>query len=99
MCFVNNLSTHILPQIEYNQQNVEIEASATKTLITKLRPNVTYEFNITCKDSNDGGIKHRLTARTAPPILVRKPELDLKREPDSALTIVFPPLENKDLIK
>lgn len=98
-CFVNNLSTHILPQIEYNRQKVDIDARMTKTLITNLRPNVTYEFRITCQDSRDGGPKHKLTARTAPPILVRKPELDLKREPDSTLTIVFPPMENKDLIK
>lgn len=98
-CFVNNLSTHILPQIEYNRQKVDIDARMTKTLITNLRPNVTYEFRITCQESSDGGPKHKLIARTAPPILVRKPELDLKREPDSSLTIVFPPLENKDLIK
>lgn len=98
-CFVNNLSTHILPQIEYNRQKVDIDARMTKTLITNLRPNVTYEFRITCQESSDGGPKHKLIARTAPPILVRKPELDLKREPDSTLTIVFPPLENKDLIK
>ncbi|KAK9967134.1 hypothetical protein ABG768_001546 [Culter alburnus] len=85
--------------IEYNRQKVDIDARMTKTLITNLRPNVTYEFRITCQDSRDGGPKHKLTARTAPPILVRKPELDLKREPDSTLTIVFPPMENKDLIK
>ncbi|XP_051763905.1 receptor-type tyrosine-protein phosphatase S isoform X22 [Ctenopharyngodon idella] len=85
--------------IEYNRQKVDIDARMTKTLITNLRPNVTYEFRITCQESSDGGPKHKLIARTAPPILVRKPELDLKREPDSTLTIVFPPLENKDLIK
>ncbi|ROL54969.1 Receptor-type tyrosine-protein phosphatase S [Anabarilius grahami] len=85
--------------IEYNRQKVDIDARMTKTLITNLRPNVTYEFRITCQESNDGGPKHKLIARTSPPILVRKPELDLKREPDSTLTIVFPPLENKDLIK
>ncbi|XP_048038128.1 receptor-type tyrosine-protein phosphatase S isoform X29 [Megalobrama amblycephala] len=85
--------------IEYNRQKVDIDARMTKTLITNLRPNVTYEFRITCQDSSDGGPKHKLIARTAPPILVRKPELDLKREPDSTLTIVFPPMENKDLIK
>uniref|UniRef100_A0A673NCY8 protein-tyrosine-phosphatase n=1 Tax=Sinocyclocheilus rhinocerous TaxID=307959 RepID=A0A673NCY8_9TELE len=70
----------------------------TKALITNLRPNSTYEFRITCQESSDGGPKHKLIARTAPPILVRKPELDLKREPDSTLTIVFPPLESKEAV-
>lgn len=96
---VNSLSMHILPQIEYNRQKVDIDARMTKALITNLRPNVTYEFRITCQESSDGGPKHKLIARTAPPILIRKPELDLKREPDSMLTILFPPLEAKELIK
>ncbi|TRY60380.1 hypothetical protein DNTS_025785 [Danionella cerebrum] len=85
--------------IEYYHQKVSVEARMTKALITNLRPNTTYEFRITCQESSDGGPKHKLIARTAPPILVRKPELDLKREPDNTLTIVFPPLESKDLIK
>ncbi|XP_050950448.1 receptor-type tyrosine-protein phosphatase S [Labeo rohita] len=85
--------------IEYNRQKVDIDARMTKALITNLRPNSTYEFRITCQESSDGGPKHKLVARTAPPILVRRPELDLKREPDSTLTIVFPPLESKELIK
>lgn len=97
--FLNNLSMHIGPQIEYNRQKVDIDARMTKALITNLRPNSTYEFRITCQESSDGGPKHKLIARTAPPILVRKPELDLKRESDSTLTIVFPPLESKELIK
>uniref|UniRef100_A0A672PX01 protein-tyrosine-phosphatase n=1 Tax=Sinocyclocheilus grahami TaxID=75366 RepID=A0A672PX01_SINGR len=85
--------------IEYHRQKVDIDARMTKALITNLRPNSTYEFRITCQESSDGGPKHKLIARTAPPILVRKPELDLKREPDSTLTIVFPLLESKELIK
>uniref|UniRef100_A0A672PZ33 protein-tyrosine-phosphatase n=1 Tax=Sinocyclocheilus grahami TaxID=75366 RepID=A0A672PZ33_SINGR len=75
--------------IEYHRQKVDIDARMTKALITNLRPNSTYEFRITCQESSDGGPKHKLIARTAPPILVRKPELDLKREPDSTLTILI----------
>ncbi|XP_059399092.1 receptor-type tyrosine-protein phosphatase S-like isoform X13 [Carassius carassius] len=85
--------------IEYNRQKVDIDARMAKALIINLRPNNTYEFRIGCQESSDGGPKHKLIARTAPPILVRKPEFDLKREPDSTLTIVFPPLESKELIK
>ncbi|XP_026117642.1 receptor-type tyrosine-protein phosphatase S-like isoform X17 [Carassius auratus] len=85
--------------LEYNRQKVELDARLNKALIINLRPNSTYEFRITCQESSDGGPKHKLIARTAPHILVRKPELDLKREPDSTLTIVLPPLESKELIK
>uniref|UniRef100_A0A672PXA3 protein-tyrosine-phosphatase n=1 Tax=Sinocyclocheilus grahami TaxID=75366 RepID=A0A672PXA3_SINGR len=94
-CMVSKL----MNPIEYHRQKVDIDARMTKALITNLRPNSTYEFRITCQESSDGGPKHKLIARTAPPILVRKPELDLKREPDSTLTIVFPLLESKELIK
>ncbi|XP_051550633.1 receptor-type tyrosine-protein phosphatase S-like isoform X7 [Myxocyprinus asiaticus] len=85
--------------IEYNRQKVAVDARMTKTLISNLRPNTTYEFRITCQENSEGGPKHKLVARTAPPILIRKPELDLKREPDSTLAILFPPLETKDMIK
>ncbi|XP_059424964.1 receptor-type tyrosine-protein phosphatase S-like isoform X15 [Carassius carassius] len=85
--------------LEYNRQKIDIDARMNKALITNLRPNSTYEVRITCQESSDGGPKHKLIARTAPHILVRKPELDLKREPDSTLTIVLPPLESKELIK
>uniref|UniRef100_A0A8C1STT2 protein-tyrosine-phosphatase n=1 Tax=Cyprinus carpio TaxID=7962 RepID=A0A8C1STT2_CYPCA len=85
---INNLSMHIGPQIEYNRQKVDIDARMTKALITNLRPNSTYEFRITCQESSDGGPKHKLIARTAPPILVRKPEFDLKREPDTIFVMV-----------
>ncbi|XP_067271375.1 receptor-type tyrosine-protein phosphatase S isoform X25 [Pseudorasbora parva] len=85
--------------IEYNRQKVDIDARLTKALITNLRPNLTYEFRITCQESSDGGPKHKLIARTSPPILVRKPELDPKSEQDSMPTIILPPLEAKDLIK
>lgn len=96
---VQNLSIRIYLQIEYHRQKSDIDARMTKTLITNLRPNTTYEFRISCQDSSDGGPKHKLVARTAPHIQIRKPELDLKRESESTLTIVFPPLETKDLIK
>lgn len=71
----------------------------TKALITNLRPNTTYDFRITCQDNAEDGPKHKLNARTAPPILIRKPELDIKREPDNTLTILFPPLEAREVIK
>ncbi|XP_036376542.1 receptor-type tyrosine-protein phosphatase S isoform X10 [Megalops cyprinoides] len=86
-------------KIEYNYQRMGVDARVTKALITNLQPNTTYDFRITCPEDNVGGLRHRVPARTAPPILVKKPELDLNREPDNTLTIVFPALETKDMIK
>ncbi|KAI4873272.1 hypothetical protein NFI96_003080, partial [Prochilodus magdalenae] len=85
--------------IDYSRQKVDIDARQTKALITNLRPNTSYEFHIACPDSNDGGPRHRLVARTAPAILVNKPELDMRREPDNTFTIILPPLETRDMIK
>ncbi|XP_049321887.1 receptor-type tyrosine-protein phosphatase S isoform X13 [Astyanax mexicanus] len=87
-------------KIEYNRQKVNIDARMTKELITNLRPNSTYEFHISCPlDSSDGGSRHRLVARTAPSIPVNKPELDTQREPDNTITIILPPLQNREMIK
>ncbi|XP_048832209.1 receptor-type tyrosine-protein phosphatase S isoform X4 [Brienomyrus brachyistius] len=85
--------------VEYNRQKMEVDARATKVLITNLRPNTTYDFRITCQEDNVGGLRHRVVARTAPPILLKKPEIDLGREPDNTISIVFPSLEAKDMIR
>ncbi|XP_017548802.1 receptor-type tyrosine-protein phosphatase S isoform X16 [Pygocentrus nattereri] len=85
--------------IDYSRQKVDIDARMTKALITNLRPNTTYEFHIACPDSSDGGPRLRAAARTAPSILVNKPELDMRREPDNTVTIILPPLETRDMIK
>lgn len=76
---------------------MDIDARSTKTLITDLQPNSTYELHITCQDSSDGQVKHQVLARTAPPILNNKPELDIRREPDNTFNIVLPKLETKDV--
>uniref|UniRef100_A0A3B3STT5 protein-tyrosine-phosphatase n=1 Tax=Paramormyrops kingsleyae TaxID=1676925 RepID=A0A3B3STT5_9TELE len=72
----------------YNRQKMEVDARATKVLITSLRPNTTYDFRITCQEDNVGGLRHRVVARTAPPIPVKKPEIDLGREPDNTISVV-----------
>ncbi|XP_035269163.1 LOW QUALITY PROTEIN: receptor-type tyrosine-protein phosphatase S-like [Anguilla anguilla] len=85
--------------IEYNRVKVDVDAKQTKALITGLRANTTYDFRITCQDEASGGARHRVVARTAPAILVKKPELEQNREPDSTLTITFPALETREMIK
>uniref|UniRef100_A0A3Q1CN66 protein-tyrosine-phosphatase n=1 Tax=Amphiprion ocellaris TaxID=80972 RepID=A0A3Q1CN66_AMPOC len=64
----------------YNRQKMDVDARQMRVLITGLRHNTTYEFRVTCQESMDGGPRHRVVARTAPLILVKKPKLDIYAE-------------------
>uniref|UniRef100_A0A8C5DNN4 protein-tyrosine-phosphatase n=1 Tax=Gouania willdenowi TaxID=441366 RepID=A0A8C5DNN4_GOUWI len=83
--------------IEYNRQKMDIDARKLKALISGLRHNTTYEFRVTCQESMSGGPSHRVVARTAPLLLVKKPRLDIYAEPDNMLTMSFPAFESKDV--
>uniref|UniRef100_A0A8C2ZSK3 protein-tyrosine-phosphatase n=1 Tax=Cyclopterus lumpus TaxID=8103 RepID=A0A8C2ZSK3_CYCLU len=63
--------------IEYNRQKMDVDARQMRVLVTGLKHNTTYEFRVTCQESMDGGPRHRVVARTAPLILVKKPKLDI----------------------
>lgn len=76
---------------------MDVDARQLRVLVTGLRPNSTYEFRVTCQESMDGGPRHRVVARTAPLMLVKKPKLDIYAEPDNMLTMSFPPVESKDV--
>ncbi|XP_066552439.1 receptor-type tyrosine-protein phosphatase S isoform X1 [Amia ocellicauda] len=85
--------------IEYNRQKLEVDARVTKALITNLRPNTTYDFKMTSQEDNIGGLRHKVQAKTAPSILVNKPVIDNNRDSERTLTIMFPSLENRDMVK
>lgn len=76
---------------------MDVDARQLQVLITGLRHNTTYEFRVTCQESTDGGPRHRVVARTAPLILVKKPKLDTYAEPDNMLTMSFPTVDSKDV--
>lgn len=76
---------------------MDIDARKLRAFITGLRHNTTYEFRVTCQESMDGGPKHRVVARTAPLILVKKPKLDIYAEPDNILTMSFAPVDGKNV--
>lgn len=84
-------------QIEYNRQRMDVDAKQLRVLITGLKYNTTYEFRVTCQESSDGEPRHRVVARTAPLILVKKPKLDISAEHDTKLTMSFPPWDNKNI--
>uniref|UniRef100_A0A8C9WUZ7 protein-tyrosine-phosphatase n=1 Tax=Sander lucioperca TaxID=283035 RepID=A0A8C9WUZ7_SANLU len=74
--------------IEYNRQKMDVDARQMRVLVTGLKHNTTYEFRVTCQESMDGGPRHRVVARTAPLILVKKPKLDIYA--DTELPLQFP---------
>ncbi|XP_058870096.1 receptor-type tyrosine-protein phosphatase S-like isoform X6 [Acipenser ruthenus] len=80
-------------KIEYNGQSVDVDARATKALITNLRPNTTYNFKMTSGEDNMGGLRHKVLTRTAPAVLVTKPSLNRKPDTDGTLIIMLPSLE------
>uniref|UniRef100_A0A671Z550 protein-tyrosine-phosphatase n=1 Tax=Sparus aurata TaxID=8175 RepID=A0A671Z550_SPAAU len=83
--------------VEYNRQRMDVDAKQMRVLITGLKHNTTYEFRVTCQESMDGGPRHRVIARTAPLILVKKPKLEIYAEPDNMLTFTFPTVDSKDV--
>ncbi|XP_031715592.1 receptor-type tyrosine-protein phosphatase S isoform X4 [Anarrhichthys ocellatus] len=83
--------------IEYNRQKMDVDARQMRVLVTGLKHNTTYEFRVTCQESIDGGPRHRVVAKTAPLILLKKPKLDIYAEPDNILTMSFPPVDTKDV--
>uniref|UniRef100_A0AAQ4QPE2 protein-tyrosine-phosphatase n=1 Tax=Gasterosteus aculeatus aculeatus TaxID=481459 RepID=A0AAQ4QPE2_GASAC len=74
----------------YNRQKMDVDARQMRVLVTGLKHNTTYEFRVTCQDSTDGGPRHRVVAKTAPLILVKKPKLDIYAE---NFYVVVVPLE------
>lgn len=74
-----------------------MDAKQLRVLITRLKYNTTYEFRVSCQESSDGEPRHRVVARTAPLILSKKPKLDISAEPDTILTMSFPPVDNKNV--
>ncbi|XP_015228535.1 PREDICTED: receptor-type tyrosine-protein phosphatase S-like isoform X3 [Cyprinodon variegatus] len=83
--------------IEYNRLKMDVDARKLKAYITGLRHNSTYEFKVTCQESTEGGPRHRVVARTAPSIQVRKPKLDIYAEPENILTMTFQPPHSRDV--
>uniref|UniRef100_A0A8C1UVE7 protein-tyrosine-phosphatase n=1 Tax=Cyprinus carpio TaxID=7962 RepID=A0A8C1UVE7_CYPCA len=60
--------------VEYNRQKMEVDARLRKAVIPNLQPDTSYDFKITSPEGNMGGLRHRIHAKTSPPILIRRPE-------------------------
>uniref|UniRef100_A0A673HKM9 protein-tyrosine-phosphatase n=1 Tax=Sinocyclocheilus rhinocerous TaxID=307959 RepID=A0A673HKM9_9TELE len=78
-----------LSQVEYNRQKMEVDARLRKAVIPNLQPDTSYDFKITSPEGNMGGLRHRIHAKTSPPILIRRPEVDHTRETEATVTIIL----------
>nr|XP_019964270.1 PREDICTED: receptor-type tyrosine-protein phosphatase S-like isoform X5 [Paralichthys olivaceus] len=85
--------------VEYNRQKMEVDARLRKAVIPNLQPNTSYDFKITAPEGNMGGLRHRITAKTSPPITIRRPEIDHTRDTETTVTIILPSLENRTPVK
>uniref|UniRef100_W5KZ32 protein-tyrosine-phosphatase n=1 Tax=Astyanax mexicanus TaxID=7994 RepID=W5KZ32_ASTMX len=58
----------------YNRQKMEVDAHLRKAVIPNLAPDTSYDFKITSPEGNMGGLRHRIHAKTSPPIVIARPE-------------------------
>ncbi|XP_072297384.1 receptor-type tyrosine-protein phosphatase S-like isoform X4 [Eucyclogobius newberryi] len=85
--------------VEYNQRKMEVDARLRKAVIPDLQPDTSYDFMITAPEGNMGGLRHRITAKTSPPITIRRPEIDHTRDTEATVTIILPSLETRTPVK
>ncbi|KAG7524530.1 receptor-type tyrosine-protein phosphatase S-like isoform X1 [Solea senegalensis] len=85
--------------VEYNRLKMEVDARLKKAVIPNLQPDTSYDFKITAPEGNMGGLRHRITAKTSPPITIRRPEIDHTRETETTVTIILPSLETRSPVK
>ncbi|XP_031711084.1 receptor-type tyrosine-protein phosphatase S isoform X10 [Anarrhichthys ocellatus] len=85
--------------VEYNRQKMEVDARLRKAVIPNLQPDTSYDFKITAPEGNMGGLRHRISAKTSPPITIRRPEIDHTRDTETTVTIVLPSLETRSPVK
>ncbi|XP_040911397.1 receptor-type tyrosine-protein phosphatase S-like [Toxotes jaculatrix] len=85
--------------VEYNRQKMEVDARLRKAVIPNLQPDTSYDFKITAPEGNMGGLRHRITAKTSPPITIRRPEIDHTRDTETTVTIILPSLETRTPVK
>ncbi|MEQ2177262.1 hypothetical protein GOODEAATRI_001895 [Goodea atripinnis] len=79
---------------------MEVDARLKKAVIPNLQPDTSYDFKITAPEGNMGGLRHRITAKTSPPITIRRPEIDQsRRETEATVTIILPLLETRMPVK
>ncbi|XP_063311683.1 receptor-type tyrosine-protein phosphatase S isoform X12 [Pelobates fuscus] len=97
--FPENYNSLMPYKIQYNTQTVDVEGSATKKLITNLKPKTYYNFILTSRGNTMGGLQQNVAARTAPNMLGMKPIVNRKPEPDGSIIIQLPDMETSESVR
>ncbi|XP_046732786.1 receptor-type tyrosine-protein phosphatase S-like isoform X5 [Silurus meridionalis] len=85
--------------VEYNRQKMEVDAHLRKAVIPNLMPDTSYDFKITSPEGNLGGLRHRIHAKTSPPMVINRPEIDHSRDTETTITIILPSLDNRNNVR
>ncbi|XP_076837330.1 receptor-type tyrosine-protein phosphatase S isoform X2 [Brachyhypopomus gauderio] len=85
--------------VEYNRQRLEVDARLRRAVIPNLLPDTSYDFKITSPEGNMGGLRHRIHAKTSPPIVINRPEIDHSRDTETTVTIILPSLDTRTLVR
>ncbi|XP_047662175.1 receptor-type tyrosine-protein phosphatase S isoform X8 [Tachysurus fulvidraco] len=85
--------------VEYNRQKMEVDARLRKAVIPNLMPDTSYDFKITSPEGNLGGLRHRIHAKTSPPMVINRPEIDHNRETETTITIILPSLDTRNNVR
>uniref|UniRef100_A0AAR2J7B7 protein-tyrosine-phosphatase n=1 Tax=Pygocentrus nattereri TaxID=42514 RepID=A0AAR2J7B7_PYGNA len=85
--------------VEYNRQKMEVDARLRKAVIPNLLPDTSYDFKITSPEGNMGGLRHRINAKTSPPIAITRPEIDHTRDTETTITIILPSLDPRTTMR
>ncbi|XP_062843761.1 receptor-type tyrosine-protein phosphatase S-like [Trichomycterus rosablanca] len=81
--------------VEYKSQKMDVDARLRKAVIPNLMPDTSYDFKITSPEGNLGGLRHRIHAKTSPPITINQPVIDNTRDTDTTVTIILPSLDTR----
>ncbi|XP_058274942.1 receptor-type tyrosine-protein phosphatase S isoform X4 [Hemibagrus wyckioides] len=85
--------------VEYNRQKMEVDARLRKAVIPNLMPDTSYDFKITSPEGNLGGLRHRIHAKTSPPMVINRPEIDHSRDTETTITIILPSLDTRNNVR
>uniref|UniRef100_A0A8C5T0A6 Protein-tyrosine-phosphatase n=1 Tax=Laticauda laticaudata TaxID=8630 RepID=A0A8C5T0A6_LATLA len=75
---------------------IEVGGSATKKLITNLKPQTSYRFSLVGQRSEKGDLQQKVMVSTAANMLNRKPEVSYRHEIDGNVMVNLPDVRTSD---
>ncbi|XP_039222946.1 receptor-type tyrosine-protein phosphatase S isoform X5 [Crotalus tigris] len=96
--FPENYNSPISYKIRHENtgQEIEVGGSATKKLITNLKPKTSYRFSLVGQRSEKGDLQQKVEVSTAANMLSRKPEVSYRHEIDGNVMVNLPDVRSSD---